>query len=553
MIIYLLSKKAYQNNIVSLNESATDRYIDKLIYEYLPEQLKPYFNTKIGDLIKEDSKWITPLGLTQDMAKKYSNTELGDYLRINICQKFDIEGDTGPKKYKRGIFRIVITELGYLSQPDNNSIDSFKNDVMYIYKVSSTDSDASKLDSNFNGLSFKQIHSMFKDKRKSQFNQVRDNVMLDFRNNNVKSNYTVIPIHKQSECLQFSPYTSWCITNKNIGETNYNSYTDGGRRFYIFLRNDYKTVSEPKVVDELTPLDNYGLSMISFLVNAEGEISIITTRWNHDYDGEYKNPDEKTIKMFQTIIGMNLFEVCKPYSREELHRMGITPLDEVQELLDSGESLDDIFDHISEYYYTDGNKYYKVRLNNKYNYVTSDRKLLCDKWYYRVYDFNEGLAPVQREDEKYNFIDKNGKEILNTWYYDVCDFEEGFARVQREEYGKWNFIDKNGNEISKTWYYWVGEFKEGLACVEREEDGKWNFIDKNGNEILKIWYYYVFNFNKGFARVQREDGKWNFIDKNGKELLNTWYYWVDDFINGLARVQLDNGEWCIIDTEGNYV
>ena len=511
----MIVKFLYSSDLNFLNENTKSRAesrAEKLICNNLPDDLKPYANTCIGVLIDKNPNYMIPLGLDEASLKKYYNTELKKYIRIKIEKEFDIYDDKGPSKYIDGIFRIVITELNYLSYPDTNNILTFKNDVMYIYNSSQDESDfdAVNMDKDFNGLSFKAIHSMFKNKIKERNNMLRNNIMSSFTDIN-QSNYNVIPIHNQSECIPYNQYTEWCITREDIGRANYNSYTSGGRRFYFFLRKDYKTT--PCVTDENTPLDSYGLSMISFLVDMDGNFSYITTRWNHKHNGEYSNPDTETVKMFQNIIGMNLYEVCKPYTRDELHAMGIILFDEVPELLASGKSLEEIFDRVR----TD-NGYSIVRLNGKCNIVNSDRKLLLDNWYYYIDFFKNGFAQVRREEDGlYNFIDEEGNLISDNWYRDIYNFENGFAQVRRKEDGLWNFIDKEGNLISDNWYRNVWNFENGFAKVQRDKDGLYNFINEKGNLISNNWYHDVRDFENGFAKVQREDRNWIRIDKKGKE------------------------------------
>ena len=440
----MIIKFLYSSDLNFLNENAKSRAesrAEKLICNNLPDDLKPYANTCIGVLVDKNPVFMTALGLDEASFKKYYNVELKKYIRMKIEKEFDIYDDKGPSKYIDGIFRIVITELDYLGYPDTNNKILFKNDVMYIYNTSQdkSDSDAVNMDKDFNGLSFKDIHSMFKNKIKERNNILRNNIMSSFTDTN-QSNYTVIPIHNQSECIPYNQYTEWCITREDIGKTNYDNYTSGGRRFYFFLRKDYKTTS--RVIDKNTPLDSYGLSMISFLVDMDGNFSIITTRWNHTNNGEYSNPSVDIIKIFQNIIGMNLYEVCKPYTRDELHAMGIVLFDEVSELLASGKPLEKIFDDVR----TDDNGYSNVRLNGKHNIVNSDRKLLLDNWYRYVWDFVNGFAKVQREEDRlWNFIDKKGNLLSNKWYRDISNFENGFAMVQRKN-GLWITIDKKGKE-----------------------------------------------------------------------------------------------------------
>ena len=125
----------------------------------------------------------------------------------------------------------------------------------------------------------------------------------------------------------------------------------------------------------------------------------------------------------------------------------------------------------------------------------------------------EEFTKVQRvSDNKYNFIDANGNEQL---FYRLENFKDGFARVQRDD-GKWNFINQDGKLLSNEWFGYVDYFKNRLARVQRKEDKKCNYINKNGKIISDEWFNRVFDFKDGLAVVERTNGEFCKIDKNGK-------------------------------------
>ena len=64
--------------------------------------------------------------------------------------------------------------------------------------------------------------------------------------------------------------------------------------------------------------------------------------------------------------------------------------------------------------------------------------------------FNEdGFAIVELND-KWNFIDVNGKLISEQWFDYISDFENGIAKVILNN--KYNFIDVNGKLVSQQWF-----------------------------------------------------------------------------------------------------
>ena len=222
------------------------------------------------------------------------------------------------------------------------------------------------------------------------------------------------------------------------------------------------------------PFDEYGLSMISVLVDMEGEPAHVTTRYNHEFNGE-DNPDLHTAEQVQNITGINFYKELKPYTREELHSMGIIPFEEVPELLASGENIYEIFNNVVDW----SNEFYRVSLN-----------------------------------EKYNLLNKKSNTLLyRRWYNDISMLSEGLAAVQLNR--KWGLIDKIGKVVIPCKYAWAYSFSEGLTAVKL--NGKFGFIDKTGRESIPCKYDYTYGFFEGLAKVKL-NGKWGCIDKYGK-----WY------------------------------
>ena len=279
------------------------------------------------------------------------------------------------------------------------------------------------------------------------------------------SQYRIIPINSYEEAEPYGKYTPWCVTH---GKDAFDSYTQGGNRFYFCLEDGFENVPKD---DAGAPLNEWGLSMIAVNIDKNGDLTRTTTRYNHDFNGE-NNPELETTEQLEKVLNVPFYQAFKPYTRKELHQMGIILFDEVQELLDAG---------------------------------TPPRKIFQD-----VGDFSEGFARVSLND-KWNYIDKNGKLLSNTWFKWAGDSFEGFGRVQLND--KWNFIDKNGKFLSNTWFDYAYDFSEGFACVEL--NGKYNFINNNVKLLSNTWFDKACNFSEGFGRV-RLNYKWNFIDKNGK-------------------------------------
>jgi len=70
--------------------------------------------------------------------------------------------------------------------------------------------------------------------------------------------------------------------------------------------------------------------MISVLIDNTdgGSVDRITTRWNHEHNGE-NNKNLCTAEQLENIINLPFYETIKAYTKEELHDRGIVTFDDV--------------------------------------------------------------------------------------------------------------------------------------------------------------------------------------------------------------------------------
>ena len=409
---------------------------------------------------------------------------------------------------------------GELNSEEN--IRSLDNVLRYINKGNHT----SEYDFNLNGLSLIELSNKYKNDIRQDSENDRKRSELIQRSNN--GGYNIVPINSFEEASKYSKYTSWCVTQ---GKNAFDSYTRGGSRFYFCLKQGFENVQQDV---NGAPLNGYGLSMIAVNVDTNGDLTRITTRYNHEFEGE-NNSGLCTVEQLENVLDVNFYQVFKPYTREELHSMGIVLFDEVQDLLDSGKDPEDIFDYVSGF-----NKGVAiVKLNYKYNFIDTNCKLLLpNQWFDWCSDFKEGFVRVGLNG-KFNFIDTNGKLLLpNQWFTNVYDFHEGFARVNLK--AKLNFINKKGELLSKNqWFDYCRKFNDGFSGVFLND--KWNFIDTHGKLLSpNQWFDEVYDFEDDYARVKLND-KYNFIDTKGRILSpNKWFDYVFSFDGGFAAVRLNN-------------
>ena len=163
-----------------------------------------------------------------------------------------------------------------------------------------------------------------------------------------------------------------------------------------------------------------------------------------------------------------------------------------------------------------------------------------------VQEFNEGFAEVEMNEE-WNFINKEGRLLSKLWFNDVGDFKKGYAQVKLNS--RWNFINTDGQFVSKQWFDSIWSFIDGLAQVYL--NGKYNFINTDGRLLSQQWFDTVRDFSEGFARVEL-NSKYNFINTEGRLLSQQWFDWVQNFNENFAVVEL-NGKYNFINMEGQIV
>ena len=424
-------------------------------------------------------------------------------------------------------------------------------------------------DRNLNGLSAEELISKFERTRQNNIEHEKQEI------NRIKfgvSDYEIIKIDTFEDAKKYYKYTNpssrWCLTHM---KGMFDSYTCNGiNQIYFCLKHGFKGIKP--IVGNNTPLDEYGLSMLSIIVNEEGELAYCTCRWNHDNNGDDSVMNAVEISK---VVNVNFYETFKPNTKWK------DMVNNAKNRLKNGESPEDVFDYIRKL--KDG--YAAVELNKKWNFINTDGEFLFDEWFDSVHDFKDGCAEVNLNG-KYNFINTDCKIISDKWFVYVREFKYGYAQVKLNK--KWNFINTDGEILSDTWLDDVYNFNEGYAIVELNK--KWNFINTDGEFLSDKWFDYAGDFNEGYAKVNL-NGKWNFINTDGKYLfdyvdnkdrysivelngkynfiinnINTGYKfisneWFDDFYDfeynsesecDYACVKL-NGKWNFINMYGKYL
>ena len=89
-------------------------------------------------------------------------------------------------------------------------------------------------------------------------------------------NYRIRPVYEYEQMMRYMGMTEWCIL---FADAAFDYYLDNGRRrLYILEQSGYQDIKPEK--GKYYPYDSYGFSLLAVLVNEDGSIDSITTRWN---------------------------------------------------------------------------------------------------------------------------------------------------------------------------------------------------------------------------------------------------------------------------------
>ena len=479
----------------------------------------PKFNNIFNDIARDDehNPILTEKGNTQTVI---------EYLEHNVRNTFFHDGTTSIK-FEPGAARIAYGELGMQANEDTRKLTLLGKILKEISIAHETE-----YDSNLNGMTFDELKERFGASIHKADAETEERLKTKTYD---KSDYIIEWIPDFNTAQQYRQYTDhgnanecWCLTRDERMWDNYTGVHNENKVYFCHIPN-FESV--PRETGPNAPLDNYGLSLISVIVMPDKQLRAVTCRWNHINGGSDGVMNEEQLS---DLLGGYVFDICPPYSREEVTKRGYIYLDEVQQMLDDGIDL-------SEYILDDG----RIRINEKMN-LLHGRKLLCDKWFDWIDEFVNGFALVGLKGKR-NLIDTKGKLLSNQWFDRADEFVNGFALVGLK--GKRNLIDTKGKLLSDQWFDFVGEFKNGFARAQLNE--KYNYIDREGNILSDQWFDDIDEFYNGFAKVKLNE-KVNFIDMKGKLLSDQWFEWIGVFSNGLATVKL-NGKINFIDTEGNLL
>ena len=411
---------------------------------------------------------------SQSDAIKLLQQKLGwDYEKANNFVRNDLRNDiTSLRDKKIAKFTLGVTRMFIDGQLNNASVISELNTTLKLLLAH-----LDEYDRNLNNLSVQELISKFEQTRRDNLESERNEIdSMKFS----ESDYQIVPINSFEEAKKYYGYTNpnsrWCLTYM---ENMFDSYTsDGINQIYFCLRKGFEIVKP--IIGENAPLDEYGLSMLSVIVNENGELAYCTTRWNHENGG---SDSAMNAKQISELVGVNFYQIFKPNNKwGEMIKV-------VKDRLAIGTTPMQVFDKIYEFY----NGVAPVSLNKKWNLINKKNEILFDRWYDEIDYFHDGFAMIKLN-RRWNFINKKGELLSNQWFEAAEHFQNGFARIYSNK--KWNFINKHSKILFKDGFDAILYYSPFITKVEKNE--KYNLIDlKKGKILFNNWFDDIKRFHRG--------------------------------------------------------
>lgn len=380
-------------------------------------------------------------------------------------------------------------------------------------------------------------------------------------NNDVE--YNIVKIEDFEQATEYSDYTSWCIT-KSMDAWNDNT-GNGVFTVYFCLGDGFEYLEEEP--GEKAPLDEYGLSMISVVVEPSGELYKCTCRWNHDNGG---SDDVMNVDEISNLLNCDFMETFKPDDFSEKIQEGIDKYFTKLDREESRQAYDDYEDDDEEYGYREYD-YYRdidddedddeqmfddssftttpipnisiIEYNDLYSLIDIvHRKIITDKWYKHIGKFNEGKAPVEISEGKWNYIDKNGDVVYPGIH---------FLRTSTPDKGNSIVVKADGSLFNMDSENQMSDINSGLEKTLSETRDFYSVFDSFAPSN-------VFLMDNGLLLASYKPNKniklWNVVDcKKIKILFDTWFTKLGELNNDYVQVRSFNNKNSVLSRRGELL
>ena len=290
------------------------------------------------EILKENKYFINESQESKSQAKAkklcmkhgMSDEEAEDFIRTKLRNDITNLRHKDTAKFTLGCTRLFFDK----ELKDEKSI-SLINEIIELIAKKHIDD----YDQNLNDLSLDELYDDFKDEMDEIESKNKNDVNSKEYSNN---GYDIVPINSYEEAQSYYKYlfkdSPWCLTHM---PNMWNSYTRNGKnQIYFCLKDGYQDMTPPKQTGN--PMDEYGLSMISVIVDEEGKLAYSTTRWNH---ANHANGDhDLTVQEISDIVGVNFYDTFKPYDGDEERNAGMSYEDYYEEVTNNQRYINEFGD-----------------------------------------------------------------------------------------------------------------------------------------------------------------------------------------------------------------
>lgn len=345
------------------------------------------------------------------------------------------------------------------------------------------------LDQNINGMSLNDFFHNFNQDVEQEDNLDRQTAATYGNGDGKFGGYDIVFIPDFQSAEQYGDYVDWCIT---YDEGNYNQYTNNEMGyFYFFLKNGFENI--PREEGSNCPLDEYGLSMIAVSFYEDGSVNTITSRWNHEFEGNNVNGDHvMSVNDLCKLINADVYQICIDKRPKK-------------EIPSSWKMIKELGDNQNLYYD-----------NDKKDYVVSDKNMR------RVMYFKGEKALVYDGFGKDNFdalILTNGEIIGGKGQFLGEHFFIGNKLYVSLDFKVYEINEENGHLIESP-NLKSFSIRNGYILLTNKE-GKRNILYPDSNQLFtKEWYdniYSFLNFN-----VAERNNLYALIDISERKFISSW-------------------------------
>jgi hypothetical protein len=194
----LFNNTANYNILNEENRTQKKKCVENITL-FIHPSIRPYLGYELNNLPHNMQQMLNPEGA---LFKSVSNNQNGankfiDYLRINLYQQFGIGRNSNLTQFIPGISRIACDDCNFYSFSlaiDGGKIIEMNRVLKLIDRKPDYMLEGLSLDSDFNGLSYKEFMYLFKNKLEEYINITKKALNSDEYKITKTSNYTIIPI-----------------------------------------------------------------------------------------------------------------------------------------------------------------------------------------------------------------------------------------------------------------------------------------------------------------------------------------------------------------------